>query len=293
MPENQNSNNGRTNAILRARILGCGSSGGVPRLGGKGGSGDWGVCDPNEPKNRRTRCSLLVERFNINDEGSFLDDTPTRLLIDTSPDMRAQLLNARVGTVDAVLMTHDHADQTHGIDDLRVLALQNKARVPVYIDPHTAGAILERFGYCFVQPEGSWYPPILEQRPIPNYGDVFEIAGEAGPIPVVAFWQGHGGVDSLGFRCGDIAYSSDVKEISDESFEVLKGVKVWIVDALQMKPHGSHAHLDLTLEWIDRVQPERAILTNLHISMDYQTLCDHLPEYIRPAYDGMTIDVII
>lgn len=269
--------------ILRATILGCGSSGGVPRFGGPDGAGDWGACDPGEPKNRRLRCSLLLERTNGETSQN------TSVLVDTSPDMRAQLLSARCRRLDAVLFTHHHADQCHGIDDMRVFAHAQRARVPVYIDDDTSGEILDRFAYCFVQPPGSYYKPILERRAMPPCGEGFEIEGPGGAVRVTPFLQYHGGVNSLGFRVGDIAYSSDVVELPEESFAVLTGVKTWIVDALQMKPHGTHAHLDLTLEWIARVRPERAILTNLHVSMDYRTLKRTLPAGVEPAYDGMLV----
>lgn len=268
---------------LMARILGCGSSGGVPRFGGPDGAGDWGACDPDEPRNRRTRCSLLLERENAT------TGKKTSVLIDTSPDMRAQLLEARCRRLDAVLFTHHHADQCHGIDDLRVFALAQGARVPVFIDENTSGEIVRRFDYCFVQRPGSYYAPILERRVMPACGETFEIDGPGGAVPVTPFLQFHGGVDSLGFRAGDIAYSSDVVGLPEESFAVLEGVKIWIVDALQMKPHGTHAHLDLTLEWIERVKPARAILTNLHVTMDYRTLCNMLPSGVEPAYDGMVV----
>ncbi|MBI1366029.1 MAG: MBL fold metallo-hydrolase [Alphaproteobacteria bacterium] len=265
-----------------ATVLGCGSSGGVPRLGGPDGAGDWGACDPDEPKNRRTRCSLLVRRGQ--------GDHSTAILIDTSPDMRVQLLGAQCRRLDAVFYTHDHADQTHGVDDLRVFALQQRARVPVFIDENTSGRIVERFSYCFVQKEGSWYPPVLEKRVMPACGETIEIVGEGGPIPVTPFLQHHGPVDSLGFRIGDIAYSSDVVDLPEDSFEILDGVRTWIVDALQMKPHGTHAHLEKTLEWIARVKPERGVLTNLHVTMDYATLRRSLPAGVEPAFDGMTIE---
>ena len=274
-------------AFHRAVILGCGSSGGVPRLGGPGGRGDWGDCDPGEPKNRRRRCSLLLERSN---DGAFQREAVTSVIIDTSPDMRAQLLDAYVHHVDAAIITHDHADQTHGIDDLRAFAIRNRKRVPVWLDRSTAGEMLRRFAYCFVQAEGSWYPPIMEERPIPPCGEKFAIEGPAGDIQVSAFLQDHGPVNSLGFRIGDLAYSSDVFDLPEESFSILRGVRTWIVDALQPKPHGTHAHLDKTLSWIDRVRPERAILTNMHVTMDYATLKSSLPQGVEPAFDGMAVD---
>ncbi len=267
---------------LKVTILGCGSSGGVPRPGGPDGLGDWGKCDPNEPRNRRTRCSILVEQQ--------VAGGSTMVLVDTSPDLRTQLLAARCSRLDAVLYTHDHADQSHGIDDLRVYAIAQRARVPVYIDEDTSGALVERFRYCFEQTPGSLYRPILERRMTPPAGQVFAIEGPGGALACVAFVQNHGDLDSLGFRFGDIAYSSDVVALPEESFDILAGVKTWILDALQPTPHKTHAHLDLSLEWIARVKPERAVLTNLHVSMDYQTLRRALPRGVEPAFDGMVLE---
>lgn len=273
---------------LRVTILGCGSSGGVPRFGGPDGAGEWGACDPNEPKNRRSRCSILVQR--AHPEEGLRHDKMTSVLVDASPDMRAQLLAARCSRLDAVLFTHDHADQCHGIDDLRVFALQMQKRMPVYIDEETGGSIVERFNYCFEQKPGSYYPPILDRIDMPPCGEAFAVEGPSGAIPVTAFLQYHGGVNSLGFRFGDIAYTSDAVDLPEESFAVLDGAETWIVDALQRKPHPTHAHLDLTLEWIARVKPKRAILTNMHLHMDYRTLRGELPEGVEPAYDGMVIE---
>lgn len=270
----------------RAIILGCGSSGGVPRLGGAGGAGDWGTCDPKEPKNRRLRCSLLIERGrNFSDR-----ETITSVLIDTSPDMRAQLLAARAEHIDAVLITHDHADQTHGLDDLRAFAIRKRKRVPVWLDRTVAGEVVERFRYCFEQAPGSWYPAILEECAVPRCGEPFILSGPGGDIQATAFRQHHGPVDSFGYRIGGLAYSSDVAELPDDSFAILEGVKIWIVDALQMTAHGTHAHLARTLTWIERVKPERAILTNLHNTMDFQTLRAMLPAGVEPAYDGLSVD---
>jgi phosphoribosyl 1,2-cyclic phosphate phosphodiesterase len=271
----------------RAIILGCGSSGGVPRPGGADGEGDWGDCDPHEPRNRRTRCSLLVER--ANPATGFDRSSVTSVLVDTSPDMRQQLLNAKCAHIDAVLYTHEHADQTHGIDDLRAFAIARGARVPVYIDEATSGGLIDRFSYCFRQREGSWYPAILDQRDMPKPGDEGAVDGPAGPIAFTPFLQRHGAVDSLGFRFRDLAYSSDVIDLPEESWRILDGVKVWIVDALQLRGHGSHAHLEKTLSWIERLKPDRAILTNLHISMDYRRICDMTPDNVDLAYDGMEI----
>ena len=272
---------------LRITILGSGSSGGVPRFGGENGTGEWGACDSDEPKNRRSRCSILAQR--AHPEFGYHHDKVTSVLVDTSPDMRAQLLAAKCSRLDAVLFTHDHADQSHGIDDLRVFALQMRKRIPVYIDDQTAGELLERFNYCFKQRPGSYYPAILEKTDMPSSGEVFSIDGPSGAISSLAFLQDHGSVNSLGFRFGDIAYSSDVVGLSEESFALLEGVDTWIVDALQYKPHATHAHLDLALEWIARVKPRRAVLTNLHVHMDYQTLKNELPQGVEPGFDGMEI----
>ena len=271
---------------FRAIILGCGSSGGVPRPGGADGSGDWGACDPLEPKNRRRRCSLLVQRCR---DASFAPAATTSVLIDASPDLREQLLDARCGRVDAVLFTHDHADQCHGIDDLRAIVISQRRRIPVYIDPATSDGVASRFSYCFVQPPGSDYPPIFERRTMPRPGEACVIEGPGGAIAATPFLQRHGNVDSLGFRCGGIAYSSDVVGLPKQSFDILEGVAVWIVDALQPTPHKTHSHLAQTLDWIARVRPGRAILTNLHVSMDYATLRRELPPGVEPAFDGMTV----
>jgi phosphoribosyl 1,2-cyclic phosphate phosphodiesterase len=267
--------------MMQARILGCGSSGGVPRIGGPDGAGNWGVCDPNNPRNRRTRCSLLVTRK----EGAGV----TRVLVDTSPDMRQQLLDARVTWLDGVLITHGHADQLHGMDDLRVLTITRHAKVDVWSDHATMEDVMQKFGYCFVQPPGSDYPPILNAREILEPFREFSIPGEGGAIPVHAFGQRHGRIHSLGFRFGGLAYSPDVDGLDDQAFAALEGVEVWIVDALRRTPHPSHAHLERTLEWIARVKPRRAILTNMHVDLDYQTLAGELPPGVEPGYDGMAV----
>ena len=273
----------------RITILGCGSSGGVPRFGGPDGRGDWGSCDPLEPRNRRTRCSILVQK--AHEIHGFGHSHTTNVIVDTSPDMRAQLLAAECGHLDGVLYTHAHADQSHGIDDLRVFAIAQRRQIPVWIDRATSGELVERFSYCFQQAPGSYYPAILDEHEIPLGDTSFQIEGPAGGVSAQAFLQHHGNVNSLGFRFGDLAYSSDVVDLPEESLETLGGLQVWIVDALQLKPHVSHAHLDLALEWIEQLKPERAILTNLHVTMDYQTLKRQLPENIEPAYDGMQIEL--
>jgi len=264
---------------LEVRILGCGSSGGVPRLGE--GAPHWGACDPANPKNRRSRCSILVTRKEAG--------TETRILVDTSPDMREQLLAANVGRLDGVLITHDHADQLHGIDDLRVVAMIMKRRLDLWSDCHGLAGVRKKFGYCFEAPAGSDYPPILNAHEIPEPFAEFEILGAGGPVSVRGFGQRHGRIRSLGFRFGPVAYSPDVDGLDEAAFEALKGVECWIVDALRYTPHPSHAHLTRTLEWIARVKPIRAILTNMHIDLDYETLLRELPPGVEPAYDGMVL----
>ena len=268
---------------LDVTILGCGSSGGVPRLGGADGSGNWGACDRDNPRNRRSRCSILVQRHGRNGV--------TRILVDTSPDMREQLLRARVADLDGVLITHDHADQLHGFDDLRQVVHVRRKRVDVYTDATTAEGVLARFSYCFVQPEGSEYPTIANLHAIPEPFAPFALEGAGGTVPVLAFAQRHGSIRSLGFRFGPIAYSPDVNALDEAAFAALEGVECWIVDALRKTPHPSHAHVALALEWIARVKPRHAVLTNLNHDLDYEKLRTELPENVEPAYDGLTITV--
>lgn len=267
---------------LEVTILGCGSSTGVPRLGGPDGAGDWGVCDPTNPRNRRRRCSILVRRKGVGGD--------TSVLVDTSPDLREQLLAARVGRLDAVLITHDHADQLHGIDDLRTIAYVMRKRLDVYSDRHAMETIRHRFGYCFHTPEGSAYPPILTAHGIPEPFRDFTIEGPGGALTVSIFAQKHGRIRSLGFRFGGVAYSSDVNDLDEEAFAALEGTECWIVDALRYAPHPTHANVATALEWIARVKPRRAILTNLHMDLDYETLRRDLPAGVEPAYDGMVIE---
>lgn len=260
-------------AELIFTILGCGSSGGVPRLGGH-----WGDCDPTNPKNRRRRCSLLVERV---DQGGV-----TRVLIDTSPDMRAQLLDAEVGHLDAVLYTHGHADHVHGIDDLRMIVFNRREKLDIWADGPTQERLYGSFGYAFVQPEGSPYPPILKMHTI--NGDVV-IDGAGGAITFQPIKVGHGSIDALGFRINALAYLPDVAEIYDDAWNALANLEIWIVDALRRTPHPSHAHLERTLEWIERAKPKRAVLTNMHIDLDFATLATETPKHIEPAFDGLRL----
>ena len=259
---------------LEVTILGCGSSGGVPRA-----DGDWGICDPAEPKNFRLRCSLLVKRLGEGPE--------TTALIDTSPELRIQTARAGVKRVDAVLLTHDHADQVHGLDDVRAFALRQQARIPCWMDAATDETMMRRFGYIF-EGEGG-YPAICDRRQIPAHGQAWQVDGPSGAIPVTTFDQDHGGVRSVGYRFGGVAYSSDVVALDEAAFAALADLDVWIVDALRRRPHPTHAHLERTLEWIARVKPRRAILTNMHIDMDFAQLAAELPAGVEPGFDGLTI----
>lgn len=258
----------------RFTILGCGSSGGVPRLGGH-----WGDCDPKNPKNRRRRCSLLVEQ-----DGP---DGTTTVLIDTSPDLREQLLDADIGRLDGVIYTHSHADHVHGIDDLRMVVFNMRERVKVWADAETSDALMNRFGYVFETPPGSGYPPILDLNAID--GDT-TITGPGGPITFTPFEVQHGTIRSLGFRIDDVAYLPDVSDL-DTGRKAMHGLDVLIIDALRRTPHPSHSHLDNTLAWIADLEPKQAILTNMHIDLDYETLDAETPDHVTPAYDGMTIVV--
>ena len=261
---------------LKFTILGCGSSGGVPRpaLG-------WGACDPNNPKNRRRRTSLLVERHG---HGGV-----TRVLVDTPPDLREQLLDANVDRLDAVLYTHEHADHTHGIDDLRAYFIKQRQLINVYLDADTAKVLRSRFGYCFETPPGSEYPPIVREHRL-KAGEPVVIAGQGGPIHVQPILQEHGDIASLGFRFGKLAYSCDLSGLPADSVAALAGLDLWIVDALRYRPHPSHFSLDDALSWIHRLKPRRAVLTNLHSDLDYEAVRKAVPPHVEPAYDGMTLD---
>jgi phosphoribosyl 1,2-cyclic phosphate phosphodiesterase len=265
-------------ANFRATILGCGSSPGVPRI-----SNDWGACDPSEPKNRRSRCSLLIERFES------LSGKPTRILVDTGPDVRNQLLAAHVDRLDGVIYTHAHADHIHGIDDLRAFWLNTKRLVDVYSDDATTRRLFEAFGYCFTAPPGSFYQPMLRHTPI-GAGTTFAIDGPGGPIEVRPFRQIHGDIDTLGLRVGGLAYSCDVSHLPDEALPELDGLDLWIVDALRYRPHPSHFSVSDALHWIERLRPRRAVLTHMHSDLDYQALRRELPGDIEPAFDGMQVE---
>jgi phosphoribosyl 1,2-cyclic phosphate phosphodiesterase len=264
---------------MRVTLLGSGSSTGVPAIG----PGGWGECDPANPRNRRTRASLLVEQGG------------TTVLVDTSPDLRQQMLREEKHRIDGVLYTHSHADHVHGIDDLRSVNFHMGAAIDAYASTETCADLRDRFGYIFdlsddprraaVEPGklDTWRPQVA----------LHEITGpfEIGAIPVVSFEQQHGRMSSLGFRFNRVAYSTDVKAISEESFGVLEGVDVWFVDCLREEPHNTHAHLDLALEWIERVKPKRAILCHLSIHVDYDELNAKTPDAVEAGYDGMVVEV--
>ena len=214
----------------------------------------------------------------------------TRVLVDTSPDLREQLLDAEVDWLDAVLFTHEHADHTHGIDDLRGLFIRRRRPVDVYLDEATSKALRARFGYCFEAPAGSEYPPIVtEHRLAP--GRCVTVNGEGGPIAALPVLQEHGDISSLGFRFGRLAYSCDLSGLPEASIAALAGTEVWIVDALRYRPHPSHFSVDDALAWIARIKPGRAILTNLHADLDYDLLRRKLPPHVEPAFDGLRIEM--
>jgi phosphoribosyl 1,2-cyclic phosphate phosphodiesterase len=260
---------------VKFTILGCGSSGGVPRpaLG-------WGACDPNNPKNRRRRTSLLVDQHG--------PGGVTRVLVDTSPDLREQLLDAEVDWLDGVLYTHEHADHTHGVDDLRALFIKQRRPIDVWLDAYTSLSMHTRFGYCFQAPAGSEYPPIAKEHRM-NAGEPITIAGKGGALTALPILQQHGDIASYGFRFGNFAYSCDLSGMPPDSAAALLGLDIWIVDALRYRPHPSHFSLDDALAWIARLKPRRAILTNLHADLDFEELRAKLPAHVEPAFDGLSV----
>ena len=272
---------------MRFTILGCGSSPGTPRI-----YGDWGACDPNNPKNRRMRASLLVERIGPNGM--------TTVVVDTGPDFRQQMLNANVKFLDGVLYTHAHADHSHGIDDLRGYALAQKQRIQVHSDIETFEQLNASFGYCFEKPPNSMYPPTLDHHQI-SAGQVVTIDGKGGPVSALPIMQVHGDIHSLGFRFGafdgnqplkgGFAYSPDASDIAADQIDRLRDLDIWVVDCLMYRPHVSHFSLDQALEWIEITQPKRAILTHMHIPLDYETVMNETPRHVEPAYDGMVIEL--
>jgi phosphoribosyl 1,2-cyclic phosphate phosphodiesterase len=254
---------------MRVTLLGCGASTGVPTIGP-----DWGRCDPSDRRNRRRRVSVLVEVGTLT------------ILIDTSPDLREQLIDARVSRLDAVVVTHAHADHLHGIDDLRSVNRLMQKPIPLYADAKTLAEIRRRFGYVLepVPEPGRYYKPTLSPHEIVG---PFEIQG----IPIVPFAQDHGFSTTLGLRIGGFAYSTDVTELDETAFAVIEGIELWVVDCLRREPHPTHSHLAKTLSWIARVHPRRAVLTHMDQSMDYRELSAELPPGVEPGQDGLVIDL--
>lgn len=259
-------------------ILGCGSSGGVPRVGQ-----GWGACDPTNPKNRRRRCSILVEQ-------SGADGGTTRILVDMSPDLRQQLLDADVGHLDAILLTHQHADHVNGIDDVRPLVLGMSRRIALHMNGETAAVIRRSFSYIFETPPGSQYPPLLDDVRIES-GAQLQLAGPGGVIDARPFAVAHGEIGALGYRFGNIAYTPDLNAIPDSSRPYLEDLDVWVIDALRYRRHPSHFSLDEALQWIATMKPRRAVLTNLHTDMDFDELRQRVPPGVEPAYDGLRIEL--
>ncbi len=254
-------------------MLGCGGSGGVPLASTEPG-GSWGVCDPGNPKNRRRRVSIMLE------------EQGTRVLIDTSPDLREQLINNKITRLDAVVYTHDHADHSHGLDELRYLSYANEGPIPAYMDRKTRESLTRRFDYIFTSSSdpANRYRPMLDDR-------LIEGPFKVGPLPILPILQQHGSTTSLGFRFGDIAYSTDASDLDEAAFAALEGVKVWIVDCLRDDPHPTHSHVAQTFEWIERVKPERAILTHMNHQVDYEELKSRCPEGVEPGYDGLWVEI--
>jgi phosphoribosyl 1,2-cyclic phosphate phosphodiesterase len=265
----------------RFTILGCSSSPGVPRI-----HGDWGACNPDNPKNRRTRAAFLIEQFGQ-------DGGVTRVVIDTGPDFREQMIAAKVTSLDAVVYTHAHADHLHGIDDVRMYSVVQKQQIPIYADPVTMGRIEEGFSYCLRRPKDSNYPPIVRPVLIETMLERFEISGAGGAIDFIPHWQHHGDGHSLGFRIGDLAYCSDVSAFPDESLSNLKALDLLILDALQYREHPSHLSLKQALRVIEQLQPRHSVLTHMHIPLDYDAVMAETPEHVEPAYDGLSFEFTV
>lgn len=262
---------------LRITVLGCGSSGGVPRIGPDGPN--WGACDPANPRNRRRRCAILAQR--IGAEGA------TTVLVDAGPDLREQLMDAGAGDLDAVVLTHDHADHVHGIDDLRMVVLNRRRRLPCWMDARTDATMMRRFGYIYETPPGSNYPPILDRCRID--GPV-HVDGRGGRLILAPFEVTHGEIVALGFRIGPVVYTPDISEMSDAAWTALDGADCWLLDALRYRPHPSHAHVETALAWAARANPPVTYLTNMHTDVDYAALEAETPENVHPAHDGLVLE---
>jgi len=260
---------------MKITLLGVGASAGVPTIGGADGGGDWGVCDPNEPRNWRSRSSIVVE-----------GDDHQRLLVDTSPDMRSQLLASRISGVHAILFTHSHADHITGLDDVRILNRIIDRPLTAYATQQSLDELNRRFGYAFRpwSPPG-FYRPVLIGSPVqPN--DTIEAAG----MQIRLFNQNHGKVDTLGLRIGGFAYSTDVVQLDEAAFSVLQGIDTWVVGCFLRKgPHWTHADLPAVLSWVDRLKPRRTILTHMGTDMDWAWMQANLPPHVEAGYDGMVL----
>ena len=243
----------------------------------------WGACDPANPKNRRRRCSVLLDQ-------RAPDGGTTRILVDTSPDLRQQLLDAEVERLDAILITHPHADHINGIDDVRPLVIKARHRIALHMDDATASVVRRSFSYIFETPPGSQYPPLLDHRQVVA-GQFLSLEGPGGVIEALPFRLHHGEIDALGYRFGDIAYTPDLNAIPDGSRNYLEHLDTWVIDALRYTPHPSHFSLEEALDWIATMKPRRAILTNLHTDMDFEELKTKLPPHVEPAFDGMILDL--
>jgi phosphoribosyl 1,2-cyclic phosphate phosphodiesterase len=257
---------------MKVTILGCGGSGGVPLLGNH-----WGACDPNNPRNRRRRVSVLVQQGDIN------------IIIDTSPDFRAQMLDAGIKHLNAILYTHDHADHTQGIDDVRFLKSKQHNKdgmVPAHASENTLRSLTRRFDYVFAQSRsgsGQLYKPFLKAMPLAG---PFTVAG----LPVTPYDQDHGfGEVTTGFRIGNMAYSTDCVGLPEASLDVLQGLDLFIVDCLRFEPHQTHAHFDMALDWAKRLKPKHTILTHMNHMVDFATIKARCPEGVEPGYDGLAV----
>ena len=256
---------------MQFKILGCGSSMGVPRS-----DGDFGKCDPNEKKNYRTRCS------------AFLKSKKNNILIDTSPDLRNQLISNKIKNIDKVFYSHMHADQTHGINDLRVFFIKNKKTIPIYADKATSKYLLKTFSYCFKKTFNE-YPPILNLNSVKKKIDIKDGRKK---ISITSISVKHGKVNSICYIINKkLAYISDVSEINKKDFKYFKNLNYLIIDCLWYKKHPSHFNFDDSLKFIKIFKPKKAILTNLHSELDYNILKSKLPKNIVPAYDGLTINL--
>jgi len=266
------------NDRLRFTILGCGSSPGTPRI-----TGDWGACDPANAKNRRTRAAAMAERIAA-------DGGITRAVIDTGPDFRQQMLAADVRWLDAVVYTHAHADHIHGIDDLRSYVLEERRLIDIFADQPTLRRLREGFNYCFETPPGSSYPPIVTAHTI-DHGTPVVVEGEGGPLTLEPLPQNHGDIISLGFRIGGLAYCPDISGFPAATAERLRDLDTLVIDALQYNTHPSHLSLGQALGWIEKLAPRNAVLTHMHVPLDYATVKGEVPANVTPAYDGMVIEI--